>query len=1510
MKQLIKIMMTVMLALLPLTSMAQRIQQRLGRGVVVAQNGSNALVTWRRLAQEPEDVKYNVYVNGQRKNASPLSNTNWQTTTATVPAGAKVTVTTVVDGRESEPSAAFTVKSFDMRNMFVDILFPDFPLSPSDYTTSFVWPADLDGDGEMDYVVDRKSTVGISTRSHKVQAYHRDGTLLWTIDMGPNVAIDQGQDDMVLAYDIDCDGRAEVIVKSSDGTRFWDAMHNTWGTYVYGKTTGDTDGDGIIDYSTQNRRNPPFYVSIVDGMTGAERITAELDYAQVRDGVDRYGRDNRQDYKGDNDWLEYASLCGQFAICYFDGIHPSLGIEVKDRLERDGSHHYYLFEFAFDWTNGTASNWHHKSTFSAYGRNPSASQFHMVRVCDVDGDGIDELIPGGYGWSPKGGMVMSANIAHGDRFRLSDIDPERPGLECFAIQQYASDMLGQILYDAGTGEAIKKWYLAEVGDVGRGECMDIDSNHLGWEMWSTMGGVYDAQGNLIPELESRYPCEGIWWDGDLDRENVGTSDSHYNVYVEDMKTGRLIQIARESNWRYTTVYAKRAAFWGDIIGDWREELILLHKENNVNVGIVGFTTDYATDIDNIYCLQEDPHYRGDCTTKGYYQSPNPGFYLGYDMPRPQLPPCMVTDGVYGPSATTWDNGFLNYERSAAAPYADGQSVLFDLHSNSVCNLASAVRPSVVYAMPVKGQRVTISGEGSIEGDGQLWKSQQGRFVVNVPLNHTGGTYISEGTLEAQDIRGDVHLRARGTLAGNAVVQGKLVLEGALNYEGCRLMPGTEAQPIGILTLKQGLTVDHRLFVEADIDVSQGLSDCVAVEGDVNITGDGQLIFTIVPDEEQLPAGRYKLLSYQPADGAEAIDLSKVSVRGLKGLSFKIVDEENALWLVVNEQREASEFVRWTGAESSMWDYQTPNFLLDGLATEFVAGDHVTVGDDAVKNTIQLDEQLPIGGITFEQTKKTITVQGEGGLSGTGDLVMNGSGKLALSTVNNTYTGRTIINSGTVTVNELAEAGLPSSLGAASAAAQNWQIGKATLIINNANTATNRALTLTDEATIQVNSGVTALKGQVVGSNGTLVKTGSGQLNITYAGANSWKATVLQAGTLAMGTWNTTFGTATSALTVTGNSTLKIFDNNSTREVPTLRNRITVNRGRTLTIVGGQRCAVQGAWLGEGTVKISFPYVRGDFSTNLSQFEGTLNPTSGQLRLVAATDMSKAKLELGAGVYAVGVKAGSADEVTYTHKIGALSSTAADAQLARSTWNVGYLGTNTTFAGIINGSAILNKYGEGTLTLTGASAAPINIYEGIVQANRAGSATTTGAITVNNGAMLCGTGTVASVTVERGGTLGAGKSTGSVVGMLTLTGTLTISSGSTIHVRATGYQAKTDSFNVAGRITLNDPTFDIERKSGEWSTDVEYKLFTGEGTITLNGTPTFIPERPAEGLEWDYSRLASEGILMVKSVPTGISGLNAEAGTDAIYTLDGRRLDMDWESLPRGLYIVGGRKVKK
>ena len=219
--------------------------------------------------------------------------------------------------------------------------------------------------------------------------------------------------------------------------------------------------------------------------------------------------------------------------------------------------------------------------------------------------------------------------------------------------------------------------------------------------------------------------------------------------------------------------------------------------------------------------------------------------------------------------------------------------------------------------------------------------------------------------------------------------------------------------------------------------------------------------------------------------------------------------------------------------------------------------------------------------------------------------------------------------------------------------------------------------------------------------------------------------------MAQGLWNASLGKSGSPIEVRGNSSITIFNSNSSSAVPTLNNAITINQGKTLTINGGQRCSVQGRLLGSGTLKISFPYVRGDVSTNMSQYEGTVEVTSGQFRLTAAMDLSKGTFQPDAGVYTVGVKGGSGTETSFTHKIGALKGTAADASFGTGTWNVGYLGTSTTFAGKFNASATLNKYGDGVLTLTGQNEAKITIYAGTVSAENT-TATTTALITVNGG----------------------------------------------------------------------------------------------------------------------------------------------------------------------------------
>ena len=486
-----------------------------------------------------------------------------------------------------------------------------------------------------------------TTTSHKIQAYRLDGTLLWTVDMGPNVNICGGQNDMVVAWDINCDGRCEVMVRSSDGTRFWDRQNNTWGKYVGGSDAPDVDGDGVVDYRTHATRVPPFYISVIDGETGAEIAYNELQYSQVYDNSDRYGRNSRAQYMS----FGYAAMEGHFCICYLDGIHPSLVMECLDR-ESNKTHHNYVFTWDYDWTDGIPTNWHHSGTWSRNDKRPWPAEFHQLRVADVNGDGCDEMIQGGYSVNPLKGWFSSPGIGHGDRFILSDIDPDRPGLEAFAIQQTA--LLGQLIYDPATTEHIKEWYLPSVYDVGRGACMDIDASQKGYEIYSHADDfIYDCKGEKTSNTRSacgiKQMFEGVWWNGDLQREELsspGGSGWGTNLMITQvLNKARLVEFSQESSWATHAANGTRPAFMGDIIGDWREEVIMAKQNDSGCDGLVGYTTNMPTEY-SIYCLQQDPHYRGDCTTRGYYQHPNTGFYLGGDMPMPPLPPVFTADLRY------------------------------------------------------------------------------------------------------------------------------------------------------------------------------------------------------------------------------------------------------------------------------------------------------------------------------------------------------------------------------------------------------------------------------------------------------------------------------------------------------------------------------------------------------------------------------------------------------------------------------------------------------------------------------------------------------------------------------------------------------------------------------------------------------------------------------------------------------------------------------------------------
>ena len=1521
----------LLVSLLAIGTQAQRLQQKLGRGVVAVNRsgssirsvsstgGTGSLISWRKLAEEPEGTTYNVYKRAKgtadytKVNAKPLAVT---CLTTTLTNNTEYAVTAISpDGVEGEKSAPFLYKTQTYPNVWFDFDFDDKVIRRNDYRTKFCWPMDLNGNGEYDAVVvdrlyasavsdDADNTENSATTSHKIQAYKLDGTLLWTVDMGPNVNISGGQNDMVVAWDINCDGRCEVMVRSSDGTRFWDKENETWGKYAMGSSVPDVDGDGIVDYRNQSVRNRPFYISVIDGLTGAEIACNELKYDEVTDGSDSYTRTSRPNYMSDG----YSAMDGHFAICYLDGIHPSLVMECLDR-DKNKTHHNYVFTWDYDWTSGKPSNWHHSATWSRNDKTPWPAEFHQLRVADVNGDGCDEMIQGGYSVNPHTGWFKSPGIGHGDRYILSDIDPDRPGLEVYAIQQSA--LLGQLLYDAETAERIKEWYLPSVYDVGRGACMDVDASRKGYELYSfTDNFIYDCKGEKTNYTRSgcgiKQMFEGVWWNGDLQREELsspGGSGWGTNLMITQvLNKARLIEFSQESSWATHAANGTRPAFMGDITGDWREEVILAKQNDNSCTGLVGYTTAMPTTY-SIYCLQQDPHYRGDCTTRGYYQHPNTGFYLGGDMPLPPLPPVFEAD-------MRWTSPV-----SSAGPGFNGVSVMFDISgdNSTPVDLQPAISPTVLYLMNPRDHDYTFTGKGT-SGSGQLIKSMQGTATFNCNLGHTGKNIISEGTLLVNgEIAGPVELRARGTLSGNAVLNDTITFEGALNYEGCRLRP-TDAG--SVITSKRSMTLPGDVYLEVKTErLDPDCIDCpslfrcgrIVVEGDLTFKGTNYITVHLQTQD----AAEYVIAE---CTGTLTCDVAKLKTRGLDGTNFDFVVKDNKLILKINDTRAPQTNVVWTGNESKVWDYKAKNFDYNG-ATPFVAGDQVVFNAQGSQKAVTLNEPMVTGGVFFDSGKYTLS--GEGGISGSGDVTINKDADVTLNMKYSDYTGKTIVNGGTLTVPNFYDGGQKSAIGASTAAEGNLQINGGTLVLSKDNMATNHVVTLTDTATIRVASSNSALtlKGQVKGS-GYLLKDGAGRINFNYGGVNNFAGVIVKKGAVAQGAWNTTFGKVGSPMLLAGGEVHQI-DVNSTSTVPTFNHVVTVQKGTTNKIVGSSRGRINGTFQGSGNLTIQTKYVRCDVGANFANFEGQLTAIGdgGNFRLMTnVTDMSKAQLVVNAGTYVAHFASGGGNEATATTKIGSLSSpsTATDATLggSGSTYEIGYRDENTIFYGLLKAAKIV-KVGKGKLSLrTPGHTAPIAVNGGVLElANSGTTVFATGAITVNAGGLLTGTALAQSVAVGKGGVVKGGMEAART-GALRIKGNLTLQSGATTLVQLSA--TSNSRLTVSGKITHHGDTLLIDIPADrQLRVGDELEVYTSGFS---SATGDVVVKCIGEGMpcEFDMSRLNSEGKLVVSSIVTAIGSTFADGALVDVFTPEGVQLrtsvgyGRSLEGLPAGIYVISVR----
>lgn len=262
---------------------------------------------------------------------------------------------------------------------------------------------------------------------------------------------------------------------------------------------------------------------------------------------------------------------------------------------------------------------------------------HQLAVADVDGDGFDEITYGACAIDHDGTCLYTTGLGHGDMLHLGKFDPDRPGLQVF--QCYESGLTRASLRNAHTGEQIWALMGSKPGDEGRALIADIDPEFPGCEAWVYDRVVYDINGTPTGAGRASMVNFPIWWTGSLNRQLF--DNRTIDQYNRDGGNNRVF-----SMWRYDVACANgsknNVVFMGDILGDWREEIIIARRHpsgiqvNNRPVPesteLMIFSTWHPTEYKYPYLMSDDVYYRAAIHQNVGYNSPNHlGYYLGSDL---------------------------------------------------------------------------------------------------------------------------------------------------------------------------------------------------------------------------------------------------------------------------------------------------------------------------------------------------------------------------------------------------------------------------------------------------------------------------------------------------------------------------------------------------------------------------------------------------------------------------------------------------------------------------------------------------------------------------------------------------------------------------------------------------------------------------------------------------------------------------------------------------------------
>lgn len=520
----------------------------------------------------------------------------------------------------------------------------EYSYTPSDCSTG-----DVDGDGEYEIVLKWDPT-NAHDNSHSgytgnvlLDCYKLDGTQLWRIDLGHNIRAGAHYTQF-LVYDFDGNGCAELICKTAPGST------DGTGRYVNAaaKDTSIQNADNNADYrnSTGKIDGGQEYLTVFKGATGEALHTIFYNpnrNAQVGGdlpGTFNWGAERTDDGNYGNRGERYLAT-----VAFLDGADKA-PCAVMCRG-------YYTF--AFLWAVGfdgkeLSTKWLHYSkspqeveitdaagnvTTRTYTTNTAdikqgsctayGNGNHNLACADVDGDGCDEIVYGSCAIDHDGSLIYATGYGHGDAMHLSDLIPDRRGLEVFQVHE--NGFHSWDIHDAATGEILHHGETAR-SDNGRGIAADIDKQR-GFEFVSAADRLLrNAQDDSVV-ADAHFPLNfRIYWDGDLQDELLDgnrvykwTGDDLRSIFPKEGYDFCDIAHSTACNGTKNTPNLQ-----ADILGDWREEIVLWDGSDSAHLNI--FTTTEPT-MYRVPTLMHDHTYRISIAWQNvaYNQPPHLGYYL-------------------------------------------------------------------------------------------------------------------------------------------------------------------------------------------------------------------------------------------------------------------------------------------------------------------------------------------------------------------------------------------------------------------------------------------------------------------------------------------------------------------------------------------------------------------------------------------------------------------------------------------------------------------------------------------------------------------------------------------------------------------------------------------------------------------------------------------------------------------------------------------------------------------